>query len=88
MLLYISYFLLGVLCSLLAQNVRAKYHASRCPPSRDDVKNLLEALSVWAEKYAEANPKKKCFKVRDGELFQACTKVGLMWLKPGRGRKL
>lgn len=81
-MIYVAYFLLGVSLTLLAQYELAVYRATRRPPSKDDARALLAALSVWAEKYAEANPKKKCYKVRDGELFAACTKVGLMWLRP------
>ncbi len=77
-------FLLGVSLTLLAQYEVAIWRLTRRPPSKVETGDLLAALSVWAEKYQLANPKKKCFKQRDGELFAACTKVGLMWLRPQR----
>ena len=72
---WIFVFLVGVFVGLRAEGRR---HI----PTREEVDDLRRALSVWAEQYRRAKPVGKHRKVREVELFAACTKVGLMWISP------
>lgn len=72
---------IGIAVVLLAQYELAVWRASRRPPTKQDVSDLLHALSVWADKYAAARPSGRYLKRREAELFAACTKVGLMWIR-------
>lgn len=47
-----------------------------------EVAALMRALSEWAERYAVARPTGRYLKRREAVLFEACTKVGLMWIRP------
>jgi hypothetical protein len=78
--MHVACFLLGVSLTLLARYEIAVYRATRLPPSKKDVTNLLTALATWAEKFNMAKPTRA--KERERDLFDACTKVGLMWLRP------
>ena len=51
---------------------------SRPTLTKEQTQSLLVALGCWAEKYNAAKPAHAT--QREKDLFDACTKVGLMWL--------
>lgn len=58
------------------------WRRSQRPPSEAQLRDLRRALAAWARKYEQAKPSGRYLKRREAELFDACTKVGLMWISP------
>jgi len=75
-------FALGIAAVLLTQYWIAVYRATQRPPTKKDVLALRRALAAWARKYEVAKPTGKYLKRREKDLFDACAKVGLMWIAP------
>lgn len=62
----------------------AKRNLDRCREilGIEELDDLRCALSDWAHKYREAKPTGRYLKRREADLFAACEKVGLTWLRP------
>jgi hypothetical protein len=74
--------LVGAALALLVQYEWAVYRATRRPPTKAQIDDLRRALATWAERYQEAKPTGRYAKAREAELYAACTKVGLLWVRP------